>query len=197
MGSINSSSVDYWLTKDGLFLLKCWCRDGMKLGDIANNMNISPSLLSQYRKKYPEIDEALKTGKEIVDYRVENALLKSALGFKTKEITVTIGRKKGSDGEWYDILKETKEKVYAPNVTACLAWLNNRKPDAWRRNRDNFVELEDEESDVKITIVRGKNNDLDEDVNTETTIDQKDIEKGKRELKKINNEDPWEGWENW
>ena len=99
--------------------------------------------------------------------------------------------------KWYDILKETKEKVYAPNVTACLAWLNNRKPDAWRRNRDNFVELEDEESDVKITIVRGKNNDLDEDVNTETTIDQKDIEKGKKELKRINNEDPWEGWENW
>lgn len=199
MGSVNSSSADYWLSKDGLFLLKSWCRDGVALQDIASNMNISPSLLSQWRKRYPDIDKALSTGKEIVDYKVENALLKSALGFKTKEITVTIGRKKGSDGEWYDILKETKEKVYAPNVTACLAWLNNRKPDKWKKNRDNLVELEDDENNVKITIVRGKNNDPDEEdeINAEATLDQNDIKKAEKELNKINNEDPWEGWENW
>jgi hypothetical protein len=192
MGSINKSSADYWLSEDGLLLLECWSRDGMLLKDIATNMGISPAQLSHYRKQYEEIDKALATGKEIVDYRVENALLKSALGFKTQEITVTIGHRQ-INGQWVDITKETKTKEVAPNVTAALAWLNNRKPDVWKRNRDNVVEMDDEDNDVKITIVRGRGNSLDETVNNETTLDQKDIKKAKKELEK----DPWDGWENW
>ena len=88
MGVKNKSDVDYWISDDGLLLLECWSRDGMKLKDIAFNMGISASKLSQWRNQYEEIDDALKSGKEVVDYRVENALLKSALGFETKEITV-------------------------------------------------------------------------------------------------------------
>lgn len=195
MGNLNSSIVDYWLTDDGLTLLEAWSRDGMKLGDIAKNMDIRQAKLSQWRKEYPEIDEALKTGKEVVDYRVENALLKAALGFKTKEITVTIGRRQ-INGEWVDITKETKTKEIAPSVTACLAWLNNRKPNVWKRNRDNVVEVDDEDNDVRITIVRGKENALDEEVNQEATINQDDIKREKQKLEK-QKEDEWEGWENW
>lgn len=193
MGVKNKSSVDYWRTENGLTLLKCWSRDGIKLKDISEFMGITQPLLSTWRKTYPEIDEALSEGKELCDYKVENALLKSALGFTTKEITVTIGHRQ-INGQWVDITKETKTKEIAPNVTACLAWLNNRKPDIWKKNRDNVVELDDEESDVKITIVRGKNNELDDNVNTKTSIDQKDIKKAQKKLKE---EDPWEGWENW
>lgn len=195
MGVKNKSDVDYWLTDDGLLLLECWSRDGMKLKDIAFNMGISGSKLSQWRNQYEEIDEALRSGKEVVDYRVENALLKAALGFETKEITVTIGKQQ-KGGDWFAITKETKTKEYAPNVTACLAWLNNRKPDMWKRNRDNVVEVDDEDNDIKITIVRGKENDLDDNVNTETTLDSNDIKKAKKELEKIE-DDPWEGYENW
>lgn len=194
MGKINESEVDYWLSEDGLLLLQCWSRDGIKKQDMAYKMGISFPLFSKWQRTYPEIKEALKAGKEVVDYKVENALLKSALGFKTKEITVTIGRRQ-INGEWVDITKETKEKEIAPNVTACLAWLNNRKPDIWKRNRDKDIEINDEESDVKITIVRGKNNELDDDVNTETSINKNDIQKAKKQLEKV--EDEWEGWENW
>jgi len=192
MGAKNKSDVDYWLTEDGLLLLECWSRDGMKLKDIAFNMGVSSSILSHWRRDYEEIDEALKVGKEIVDYRVENALLKAALGFETKEITVTIGHQQ-KGGQWVDITKETKTKEYAPNVTACLAWLNNRKPETWKRNRDNVVEVDDEDNDIKITIVRGKENELEDNVNKEVTLDSKDIKKAKKELEK----DPWEGWEEW
>ncbi len=192
MGVKNKSDVDYWLTDDGLLLLQCWSRDGMKLKDIAFNMGVSSSILSHWRKEYEEIDEALRSGKEVVDYRVENALLKCALGFETKEITVTIGKQQ-KGGDWFAITKETKTKEFAPNVTACLAWLNNRKPDIWKRNRDNVVEVDDEDNDIKITIVRGKENDLEENVNDEVTLDSKDIKKAKKELEK----DPWEGYEDW
>lgn len=195
MGRLNSSTVDYWISEDGLILLEAWSRDGLKLGQIADNMGIRQAKLSQWRKEYEEIDEALKSGKEIVDYKVENALLKAALGFKTKEITVTIGRRQ-INGEWVDITKETKRKEIAPSVTACLAWLNNRKPNTWKRNRDNVVEVDDEDNDVRITIVRGKGSDLDDDVNVSATIDQDDIKREKQKLEK-QKEDEWEGWENW
>ena len=46
---------------------------------IASNMNISRSTLNEWKKKYSDISDTLKKGKEIVDYEVENALLQSAL----------------------------------------------------------------------------------------------------------------------
>jgi len=194
MGKKNESAVDYWLSDDGLLLLQCWARDGFRNSEIADRMGVTPQLFSRWKSQFPEIEEAVKSGKEVVDYKVENALLKSALGFKTEEITVTIG-KRMINGEWVNITKETKTKEVIPNVTACLAWLNNRKPDIWKKNRDNVVDIEDEESDVKITIVRGKNSDLDDSVNKTATMDQKDIKKAKKQAEK--EKDEWDGWENW
>lgn len=194
MGKTNESEVDYWLSDDGLLLLQSWARDGIRYMDIAEKMNVRPQQLSKWKSRYPEIRKALESGREIVDYKVENALLKSALGFTTKEITVTIGRRQ-INGEWVNITKETKTKEVIPNVTACLAWLNNRRPDKWKKNRDNVVDIEDEESDVKITIVRGKNSDLDDSVNESAVMDQNDIKKAKKQSEK--EKDEWDGWESW
>ena len=68
-----------WLEPDGLLLLEGWARDGLTDEQIAHNMGIATSTLYDWKKKYPEISEALKKGKEVVDIEVENALLKSAL----------------------------------------------------------------------------------------------------------------------
>src|SRR5690606_31072570 len=110
-----------WITEEGLLQLEGWARDGLTDEQIANNMGISPSTLYEWKKRYPEISEALKKGKEIVDRQVENALLKSALGFEYEEETVT------QRGEVVTIRKYEK-----PNTTAQIFWLKNRKPEAWR-----------------------------------------------------------------
>ena len=68
-----------WLEPDGLLLLEGWARDGLTDEQIAHNMGIVTSNLYDWKKKYSEISEALKKGKEVVDIEVENALLKSAL----------------------------------------------------------------------------------------------------------------------
>ena len=65
--------------KDKLILVEGWARDGLNNEQIANNLGINPDTLYTYQKKYPEFSEALKKGKEVVDFEVENALLKSAL----------------------------------------------------------------------------------------------------------------------
>lgn len=69
---------EYWLTEDGLTLLQGWARDGLTDEQIADNCEISCSTLYVWKKQYPEISEALKKGKDIVDYEVENALLQKA-----------------------------------------------------------------------------------------------------------------------
>ena len=85
----NDGLVDKWLEDENLMLLGCWSRDGYTYQDIANRIGITTKCLKKWRDAYPEIDEALKYGREIIDYKVENALLKSALGYKTKETKIT------------------------------------------------------------------------------------------------------------
>ncbi len=69
----------YWLTADGRTLLEGWARDGLTDAQIAANCGITAATLYEWKKRYPEISESLKKGKAIVDYQVENALLKKAL----------------------------------------------------------------------------------------------------------------------
>lgn len=174
MGAVNDSKVDYWLTDDGLMLIKAWTRDGIIQEDLAVKMGISREALRKWRKRYPEIQEAMSVGQEVIDYKVENALLKAALGYQKKTIKVTLG-KKIINGEVFEVLKETTTEEVGPNVTACMAWLNNRKHDQWKRNRDKTLELSEEDSNINITIVRGPNteNALGENTNQEVNFKTK------------------------
>lgn len=92
-----------WITPEGLIRIEGWARDGLTDEQISHNMGISPCTLYEWKKKYPEITEVLKRGKEVVDRKVENALLKRALGFTYKEVTreriVDTGQKKRHKGE--------------------------------------------------------------------------------------------------
>lgn len=196
MGKERDSKVDYWLTDDGLILIEAWARDGYLLNEIADRMGIERYTLSKWRKRYPEIAQALNTGKELVDYKVENALLKAALGYTTKEIKVTLG-KKIINGEVFEVLKETTTREVAPNVTACMAWLNNRKHDQWKRNRDKVLELDEEDSNINITIVRGpKEDSLGDNVNQEVNFQPKKQEQTKEEESDEKDLDYWpEDWE--
>ena len=74
---------EYWLTDDGLTLLEGWAREGLTNEQIAHNMGISLTTLKTYRNVYPSISAALKKGKEVVDFEVENALLQKALNGDT------------------------------------------------------------------------------------------------------------------
>ena len=73
------AKVDYWLEKDNLMRVQGWARDGLTDEQIAVKMGIGVRSLYTWKKKYPQFSQALKSGKEVVDYAVENALLKKAL----------------------------------------------------------------------------------------------------------------------
>lgn len=113
-----------WLDPDNLKLLEGWARDGLTDEDIARNMKIAVSTLYEWKNKYSEISEALKKGKEVVDYQVENAMLKSALeGNTTAQIFWLKNRR---PDKWRD-KQETKVDVGESLAEAIEhAWLNRK-----------------------------------------------------------------------
>lgn len=113
--------------------LQGWARDGLTDEDIAKKIGIGTTTLYRWKKDKREIRESLKKGKEIVDFEVENALLKRALGFKIKRTVQKVTK----DG---DVVNTTEEVYYAPDTTAQIFWLKNRKPDVWREKQDKQSE---------------------------------------------------------
>ncbi|HZJ99699.1 MAG TPA: transposase [Tissierellaceae bacterium] len=120
-----------WITNEGLLQLEGWARDGLINKQIAHNIGIAEGTLYNWINKYSEISESLKKGKEVVDREVENALLKRALGYEYEEVQTTI---EDIDGKQRKKIIKTKRHIPS-DTTAIAIWLNNRKPDDWKRNR--------------------------------------------------------------
>lgn len=156
-----------WIEPEGLIKLEGWARDGLTDEQIAQNIGINRDTLYTWKKKYADISDALKRGKEVVDLQVENALLKRALGYEYSEKKyaqvemsqeehyalkqVIMNRFKIDNPEatmeeirlvelqvskYKSVLVEEKTKEVAPDTTAQIFWLKNRRPDKWRDKQD-------------------------------------------------------------
>lgn len=129
------SKINDWLKKDKLILLEGWARDGLTDEQIAKNIGINRTTLYDWKKKEINIADALKKGKEVVDFEVENALLKRALGYEYEEETYENG-----------ILTKKVKKQVAPDTTAQIFWLKNRQTKKWR----DKVEIADNDAIKKL-----------------------------------------------
>lgn len=145
---------EYWLTEDGLTLLEGWARDGLTDEQIAHNMGCAYSTFRVWKDKFPAFSAALKRSKEIVDYEVENALLKRAIGYKRTEQIAT------KDGDIVEI-----EKEVPPDVTAQIFWLKNRRPDKWRDKQEAMVSLN---TGQLADLIDGLKEPVDDDLYSET-----------------------------
>ena len=72
-----------WLDEEHLLLLEGWARAGLTDEQIAKNIGVRRETIYAWKKQYPNFSNALKKGKEVVDFEVENALLKAALSGNT------------------------------------------------------------------------------------------------------------------
>lgn len=128
-----------WLTPEGLLKLEGWARDGLTDEQIALNMGVKRQTLYDWKNKYPDISDALKKGKEVIDRHVESALLKRALGYQYDEVTKEADKVLDEEtGKLKTVMVETKRvtKEVQGDVTAQIFWLKNRKPDQWRDKQD-------------------------------------------------------------
>lgn len=176
MASYNSQ-VDDWIDDGKLILLRNWRQEGYSLKDISNKIGVDPKTLYDWRKEYPEIEAALKEGKEIIDYKVQDALLKTALGYKTKESKVTfelLPDPQSGEAKMVKTKMEVIEKEVPPNVASIQYWLNNRNPDKWKRNRDNIIDINEEDQTIQISVIRAgsKQDESDDKWNEEIKIEK-------------------------
>lgn len=74
--------------KEKLVLVEGWARDGLTDEEIAKNLGIGKTAIYKYKKEHAKFANTLKRGKEVIDYEVENALLKRALGYEYTEVKV-------------------------------------------------------------------------------------------------------------
>lgn len=114
-----------WLAPDGLLRVEGWAREGLTDEQIADNMGICRSTFYEWQKRHRAFALAVKRGKAPVDVQVENALLKSALGY-----TQTVKKAVRSAEGYYCYVDE--EVYFPPQTAAQIFWLKNRRPDRWR-----------------------------------------------------------------
>ena len=122
-----------WLLKENLLLLEGWARDGLTDEQIAKNMGISAKTLWDWKNKHSNICNALKKGKEVVDYEVENALLSSALeGNTTAQIFWLKNRR---PDKWRDKQKEDTDTTALNKLDNILKEI---KDDALRSTKNGL-----------------------------------------------------------
>ena len=140
------AKINDWLENDKLILLEGWAKSGLTDEQIAKNIGINRTTLYDWKKKETNIADALKKGKEVIDFEVENALLKKALGY-----TITIKEEKlDKDGCVHTLEKDIH---IPPDTTAQIFWLKNRKPNNWK---DRVETDEDKEAVTNASQVIAK-----------------------------------------
>ena len=134
-----------WLEEENLTLLKSWAIKGLTDRQIADCIGIAESTLYEWKKKFPEISEALKKGKEVFDAESVEALHQAGIGHYIEETDTDITIRDG-----VEIKRVRKRKRWIPsNVTALIFWLKNRDPDNWKDRKAKEFELNASEG-VKI-----------------------------------------------
>lgn len=82
-----------WQEPDNLIKLQGWARDGLTNEQIAQKIGVRRETISVWCSKYPNIANALKKGKEVIDYEIENSLISTMKKHKIKTTTYKMIKK--------------------------------------------------------------------------------------------------------
>lgn len=105
--------------------------------EVADFFEIDVRTVYRWKHDYPEFCQALNIGKEKADERVINSLYQKAVGYEQDEVKIFM-----PGGASEPVYAPYRAKV-APDTTAAIFWLKNRRGDMWR--------------DVKSTELTGPN----------------------------------------
>ena len=116
--------TERWLEPEGLALLEGWARAGLSDREIARRMGLRPGTLSRWRRRFPALAGALALRRTQTEDLVEDALLRKALGYESREVRVELSPK----GERKEV---TTVKQVGPDLSAISLWLKKRRPERW------------------------------------------------------------------
>lgn len=100
------------------------CKLGATDAELADFFNVNVLTIHRWKNGNVEFCNALKAGKEEADNRVERSLYQRAVGY-------TFDSEKVFNAQGI-ILRAPIQEHVAPDTTACIFWLKNRRGDDWR-----------------------------------------------------------------
>lgn len=112
--------------------VKSLSKHGCTENELAKKLNISIKTLNEWKETYPELMRVIEESNEYYDDKVEQALIKRALGYEYEETEIVASK----DGKTSRV-KKIKREV-PPDTNAIIFWLKNRKPKKWRNYKTNF-----------------------------------------------------------
>lgn len=116
----------FFLSEDGLTLIRGWRRQGIPLTEIAEKyIGVSKTGFWGWYRQSDDLRKACAVALETTNSSVEESLLKRAMGYNYDEETYEL-----IEGEL--LLTKRVTKHVAPDTKAILAWLYNRLPNRWR-----------------------------------------------------------------
>ena len=124
-------------------LIEGWAKDGLTQQQIANNLGIGLSTLKKYKNKSVAIRTALKKGKEVSDYEVENALYQAAINGSVSAMIFWLKNRRPD--KW----KDKKEPAEIELMRTELA-LRERK---LKLEEEKLQNLKDQTLNVNVNIV--------------------------------------------
>jgi phage antirepressor YoqD-like protein len=99
---------------------------GATTREVAKKLRVTETTLYQWLRDDPQFQQAKEKATSVVDDLVEAALFKQATGqFTQPDVHIAVN----AQGE---VTKVPYTKHLAPNITAGIFWLKNRRPAQWR-----------------------------------------------------------------
>ena len=105
------------------------CELGATDREIASFFKVTERTLNRWKAEFPDFCQSLKAGKLQADARVERSLFNRAVGYSFDSEKIFNDKEHG-------ITRTDCVEHMPPDVTACIFWLKNRKPDEWRDKTD-------------------------------------------------------------
>lgn len=103
------------------------CARGATNDDLATLLAVSPRTVDRWIASIPDFSDAVQAGRAAADDAVVSALFARATGAKQTLAKVFL-----HDGQPITV---DYTVTLAPDVRACIFWLRNRRPEAWREDR--------------------------------------------------------------
>lgn len=107
------------------------CELGATDQELADFFEVDVRTVYRWKHDHEDFCQALKSGKDSADERVERSLYQRAIGYEQDEVKIFM-----PGGASEPVYAPFRAKV-APDVTAAIFWLKNRRSQEWRDKREH------------------------------------------------------------
>lgn len=109
------------------------CLLGATDQEIADFFEVEVRTIYRWKSEHDTFCQSIKTGKVAADERVERSLFQKATGYEQDDVKIFM-----PGGAEVPVYAPYRAKI-APDTTAAIFWLKNRKPDQWRDKRETEI----------------------------------------------------------